>query len=122
MKPSDALNKLATHLLGEDWYIVDPVGPDQAAEIILEEICSKYPAVKEDPVDAYRRKYKKCIWCEHLRIHHCFDRFGNVCFVGECSAKDKMVMEDAPHPFCKIFKLKKEAKNEENSHAVQKNI
>ena len=105
MKPNDALNELAKHLLGEDWYIVDPVGPEQAAEIILETIRGKYTAVNENPVDAYRRKHKKCVWCKHVKMRTCFDRYGGFDKFYECSAKGVIVNEKANHPFCKLFEL-----------------
>lgn len=38
-----ALHDVATHLLGEDWYIVDPVSGAQAAERIATEIKNEYP-------------------------------------------------------------------------------
>ena len=36
------LNKLRTELLGTNYYIVDPVGGNQANEIITEEIINQY--------------------------------------------------------------------------------
>ena len=37
-----AINELCRYLLGEDWYIVDPVNNVQANTIIVDEIESKY--------------------------------------------------------------------------------
>ena len=44
----EALNILTKYLLGEDWYIVDPINQAQANTIIVDEILSKYS-----------KKYKK---------------------------------------------------------------
>ena len=35
MDPQKAIDELTTHLLGDDWYIVDPVSTIQANEIIV---------------------------------------------------------------------------------------
>ena len=99
MTAQDALNKLVDHLLGRDWYIADPVGVEQANEIIVDQICKRYPAVDEDPVDMYRRRHKKCIWCKY------YDSF-----IGSCEAKSRgmsNVEANKPHPFCTLFKLGK---------------
>ena len=99
MTAQDALNKLVDHLLGRGWYIADPVGGEQANEIIVEEICKRYSAVDEDPVDRYRKRVKKCIWCEHYKGH-----------IAECVAKSKPMtahIASKPHPFCTLFKLEK---------------
>jgi hypothetical protein len=99
MTAQDALNKLVNHLLGRDWYIADPVGGEQANEIIVDQICKRYPAVDEDPVDRYRRRHKKCIWCKY----YCS-------YKGSCDAKSRgmnTVEASKPHPFCTLFKLDK---------------
>lgn len=38
----EALHVLKDELLGEDYYIVDPVGVEQANRIIVEDILKKY--------------------------------------------------------------------------------
>ena len=38
----EALNELARYILGDDWYIVDPLGVDQCNFIILNEIKNKF--------------------------------------------------------------------------------
>lgn len=98
MTAQDALNKLVDHLLGRDWYIADPVGGEQANEIIVDQICKRYPAVDEDPVNRYRRRHKKCIWCKHY--------YG---VTGECRAKSIIINNykaSKPHRFCTLFNLK----------------
>ena len=41
----DCLNKLREELLGKDYYIVSPVGGNQANEIITEDIIEKYKSI-----------------------------------------------------------------------------
>lgn len=43
MKAQEALNILNRHLLGEDWYIVDPLNQEQANTCIVMDIIRKYP-------------------------------------------------------------------------------
>ena len=111
MDAQTALDKLVEHLLGKDYYIVNPVGGDQAREIIVNEICSRYPAVKEDPVDVYRRKHKKCKWCAHRIEDLRFDD-GKHCIevIYRCVAKGCLVLPEKDHKRCKLFKLAKEEK------------
>ena len=42
LDPKTALNILTRYLLGEDWYISDPVGGYQANSIIVDTILRKY--------------------------------------------------------------------------------
>ena len=42
MTADEALNVLVNELLGEDYYIVDPLGAHQANVIIVEDILKKY--------------------------------------------------------------------------------
>lgn len=99
MTAQEAVNKLADHLLGKDWYIVDPVCNEQANDIIVEEICSKYKAIDESPVDRYRRRSRKCKWCRH-----CSDSGVR------CNAKDETIIWDGPRIFCSCFELKRAGK------------
>ena len=103
MNAQTALNKLKDHLLGKNWYIVDPVGGEQGNEIIVNEIMSKYPAKDKDPVEEYRWKHRKCIWCKH-----CNEFMGGY---GTCKAKAKSVNPNRSHNFCKMFQIKEENKN-----------
>lgn len=41
-----ALNELKDHLLGEDWYVVDPMSTEQVNTNIVYEIERKYKRVK----------------------------------------------------------------------------
>ena len=105
-KYEKAFKELQHHFLGKNFYIADPVGGEQAIEIITDTIKSIYPGVEESPVDKWRRKHKKCKWC----IYHKFVRPPALCcpVYCECTAKDKIVNENAPRPFCSLFALKKE--------------
>lgn len=38
----DALNILISYLLGNDWYVVDPLSPKQVNEVAVYEILNKY--------------------------------------------------------------------------------
>lgn len=42
MKPDDVINKLVDLMLGDDWYIVDPVGAWQCNKIIYESLVYKW--------------------------------------------------------------------------------
>lgn len=42
LEAQEALYKLTDHFLGPDWYIIDPVGVNQANAIIVDEILKKY--------------------------------------------------------------------------------
>ena len=37
-----AINVLADYLLGEDWYVVDPIGVKQVNAIVAEQILDRY--------------------------------------------------------------------------------
>ncbi|MGL5718645.1 MAG: hypothetical protein ACRCX2_36915 [Paraclostridium sp.] len=41
-----ALNELKNHLLGRDWYVVDPLNQEQVNSIIVYEIEKKYRGVR----------------------------------------------------------------------------
>ena len=79
---------------------------ERSVEIITAEIKSTYPGVGESPVAKWRRKHKKCKWCIYCKHVEppamCCPSF---C---ECIAKDKIINEDIPRPFCSLFALKKE--------------
>ena len=95
-----AFKELRDHFLGNDFYIVDPISGDPSVESIVDTIKSTYPGAGESPVDKWRRKHKKCKWCiyhKHVVPPFC-----------ECVDKDKIINEDIPRPFCRLFALKKE--------------
>lgn len=112
MDAQKAVDELATHLLGDDWYIVDPVSAIQANEIIVEEIKSRYAGVTESPTNKWRRSRanRRCKFCKHYKEVPCVrvGAFGKEfsCVKGVCNAKDRVVNGNVHRPFCKVFQLK----------------
>lgn len=51
MEAQKAVDELATYLLGDDYYIVDPVSESQANNIIVDEIKSRYGRFTESPTN-----------------------------------------------------------------------
>lgn len=51
-------------------------------------------------VDEWRRKHRRCEFCEHLRH---YEKYGF-----NCKAKQKLVSIGIPRPFCRLFELRKE--------------
>ena len=47
------------YLLGEDWYVVDPLGHEQINQIALEEILDKYSKEFRKELLAYKRGIRK---------------------------------------------------------------
>ena len=60
----------------------------------------------EYPVAKWRRKHKKCKWCIYCK--HVVPPAMCCPSFCECIAKDKIINEDIPRPFCSLFALKKE--------------
>ena len=58
------------YLLGDDWYVVDPIGVTQINEVALYEILSKYSKKfnKEKKIKAKKNKLKKRL-IERWRIY-----------------------------------------------------
>lgn len=102
----EALYELKDHFLGKHFYIAEPVGGEQAAAIIVERIKGIYPGAGESPVAKWRRKHKKCKWCIYCK--HVAPPVMSCPSFCECIAKDKIINEDIPRPFCSLFSLKKE--------------
>ena len=119
MDPQKAIDELATHLLGDDWYITDPVSADQANEAIIEEIKSRYAGATESPANKWRRSRvnRRCKFCKHYREVPCvyIDEFGDEFngVKGVCNAKDRDVNGSIHRPFCKVFQLKSFYETEE---------
>ena len=55
----DAIHILCQGLLGEDWYIVDPMGSSQANTIIVDEILYKYNKEYRKEAKRYRKINRK---------------------------------------------------------------
>lgn len=47
------------YLLGEDWYVVDPLGYNQIIQIALEEILDKYSKEFRKELSDYKRGVRK---------------------------------------------------------------
>lgn len=98
----EAVNKLCKYLLGDDWYIVDPVSCSQANAIIVDEIISRYKAVNESPANKWRRKHKRCRFCKH-----CEYTPGTLEYSIKpwCKVKKQSVNDECSRMFCKAFQL-----------------
>ena len=103
--PLDCINELCAHLLGKNYFIPDPVSPEQAAEIITQDILKAYPARDESPEDAVRRKLKLCEFCTHCEILPPI--IGNTYSgtFGYCKVRKKTVKYRHKARFCKAFTL-----------------
>lgn len=106
MTAQEAVNKLAAHLLGKDWYSYYTNHEDINDEIV-QTICRRYPGINEDPVRKWRRKHKRCAFCQHVKYLN--NPCGTSAFL--CKAKDKLVNIESHRPFCGLFELKKEEHN-----------
>ena len=119
MDAQKAIEELTTHLLGDDWYIVDSVSTDQANEVIVEEIKSRYTGAAESPINKWRRSRvnRRCKFCKHYREVPCVcvgafgKEFNGV--KGVCNAKDRAANGNIHRPFCKVFQLKSFYETEE---------
>ena len=116
MDPQKAIDELTTHLLGEDFCIVDPVSGGQGYDVIVEEIKSRYAGASESPINKWRRSRvnRRCKFCKSYSYdsHKCIGR-GIVVEKGSCNAKDRIVNGNIHRPFCKVFQLKSFYETEE---------
>ena len=62
---------------------------------------------QEDPVDAWRRKHRKCLFCEYCERTPYVQTLSSPSTIKWCRAKAKCVDYDMWRPWCKLFKLKK---------------
>lgn len=103
MDNTEAIYKLAVHFLGKDWYSYYTNTEDINDEIVYT-ICKRYRGVDESPVNKWRRKHKRCYFCDNLKLIE--NPMGFDTFI--CDAKGKTVNIDIPRPFCRIFMLRME--------------
>lgn len=101
---SDALTELAHHLLGEDWYS-DYADREGIYKDIVDTICRRYRGAKEDPVRKWRRRHKRCSFCNHFEPYP-----DSPCAIGTgengwCRAKRKRV-NYSRRRICRLFELK----------------
>lgn len=54
----------------------------------------------ESPVNKWRRRHKRCGWCQHVTY-----KVGPGYVYAYCRAKEKTVDIDIPKPFCSCFEL-----------------
>ena len=59
IQAQEALNELCKYLLGEDYYVVDPLGPTQVNAIIVGDIKGKYPPASGRLVAWLRWKFER---------------------------------------------------------------
>lgn len=100
MEAQKAVDELATYLLGDDYYIVDPVSESQANDIIVDEIKGRYRGFTESPTNRWRKSRcnRRCKFCKH------YIEFSAI--KGTCRAKDQPVYGRSRRPFCKVFQIK----------------
>ena len=110
MTSLEAFTEVCCHLLGKDFYIVDPVNGDTGRDILVEEIKKRYPAKDMSPVDKWRCKHKRCGWCIYCVPDQVFDPNSQMLETRyNCAAKCiKRIDCNMPRPFCTLFNLKKE--------------
>ena len=115
MTSFEAFTEICRYLLGKDFCIADPVDGDTARDIFVREIKKRYPAADESPVDKWRRKHKRCIWCIYCVPDQVFDPNSQMFETRyNCAAKCiKRIDYNMPRPFCTLFNLKKEKENGE---------
>lgn len=101
MTAGEALQAIVEHLLGKDWYSFYWNHEDIYKDIV-ETICSRYRGKKEDRVTQWRRRHKRCTFCRHIEY------LDNPCGMSafNCRAKDKLVNEQLPRPFCGLYEPK----------------
>lgn len=103
LEAQEALNMLEKHLLGDDYYIVDPVNNMQANAIVVDEIISRYKGPTESPANKWRRRHKKCRFCKHCSYTPIVAGHDPK---GWCNVRMKCVNDRTPRHFCSAFQLK----------------
>lgn len=103
-----ALTKLAHHLLGKDWYSVY-ADREGIYNDIVDTICRKYRGAKEDSVRKWRRRHKRCLFCEHLEMLPDLPGVIRSLDEGWCRAKSKQV-NYSRRRICGLFELKGKTK------------
>lgn len=101
---SDALTELAHHFLGEDWYS-NYMNHENIYKDIVNTICRRYQGVKEDPVRKWRRRHKRCSFCNHFALYPEDTSTIGIGNKGWCRAKSKRV-NYSRRRICRLFELK----------------
>lgn len=65
-------------------------------------LCKRTHWLKEDRVTQWRRRHKRCEFCRHIEY------LSNPCGISayKCRAKEKLVCEWLPRPFCGLYEVK----------------
>ena len=110
MTDFEAFTEICYYLLGKDFTVTDPVNRDACRDMLVEEIKRRYPAIDVSPVDKWRRKHKRCIWCIYCVPDQVFNPNSQMFETRyNCAAKCiKRIDCNMPRPFCTLFNLKKE--------------
>lgn len=108
MTAEEALQSLVHHLLGKGWYSLYWNSEDIYQDIV-DTICSRYRGKKEDQVTQWRRRHKRCKFCRHLEY------LSNPCGISafKCRAKETIVCEWLPRPFCGLYEPRTQNKEKE---------
>lgn len=59
LEADEALHILIKHLLGDDWYVVDPIHATQVNAVAVDEIIHKYPKKKRIKISLVDRPNRK---------------------------------------------------------------
>lgn len=92
--------KLVNHFLGPDWYSTY-WDQESTQEEALQCIIGSYKGVKENKINRWRRRHKKCLFCKNLR--HLDSPSGGSHYT--CNAKDKTIMKPTMRRICGLFEL-----------------
>lgn len=103
MTAEETVAALAKYLLGDDWYSVY-TNHEDIYDDIANTVRRRYRKVKESPVNAWRRRHKRCLFCAHAKYRENPTGTGSLI----CRAKNKIVSLDIPRPFCTVFELERD--------------
>ena len=69
-EPQEALDILCHHLLGDDYYVVDPVSPKQVNSYIVNDIMISYPSARYQKLPFWKKLWLnlKCFFSENDHI------------------------------------------------------
>ena len=107
MTEADALSKFLYYFKEKECYEIYTNHEDVYKDIV-DTICSRYRGKKEDRVTQWRRRHKRCQFCRHIEY------LDNPCGISayKCRAKEKLVHEWLPRPFCGLYELEIQKKVE----------
>ena len=97
---ADQFNQIVDHLLGPDWYSLYWNSEDIRREAI-QYIMRSYKGVKENKINKWKRKHKRCAFCNNLKFLS--SMCGRSHYV--CEVKDKIIKVPQMRRVCKLFEL-----------------